>query len=175
MTEPQQRSSWCRGDEFEDFRSFLVAHRFHDLPEHLDRWMFLLVVSNRVDSPVKRVPPQIRDVNLAGITTYECLQFRLIEHGKPRGLNDLPQALEEGICLQKWLHLQTVTCNIGDIDEAILIRNRDVGTVGLQLSSDSTCGSRCSIGICRAWKRYCICDREVEGKVFDITRVVLEL
>lgn len=60
-----------------------------------------------------------------------------------------------------------MTGDIRDVNETILVRDRNIRTVWLQILSDGA-GSRTR-------NRYGVSDCKVESKVFNVSRVVLQL
>lgn len=74
-----------------------------------------------------------------------------------------------------WLNLKPVTDDAPYVNEPILICNRNIRTIGLQVAGNVVAGTmRISIV---AWlrNRDCISHGEVERKILDVSRIILEL
>lgn len=74
--------------------------------------MLFFVIAYCVYATVQSVSSQVHHVNITGLATHQRLQFGLVEHREPRGLDDLSQALQEGVRLQGRLYLKPVA---GDV------------------------------------------------------------
>ena len=85
--ETEQRPSWRGRDVFQHLAALLVGKSLHDVPEHLDRGVFFVVISNDKDAAVTCVLAQVRDVDFRGTPADEGLKLGLVEHRKPRGLD----------------------------------------------------------------------------------------
>lgn len=112
MAESEKRRARRRGHEFQYHLPLLVAHLRQHLPEQFDSGVFFVVVAYHVQSAVQRVASQIRYVDVAGLSTDQSLQFGLVEHGQPRGLDDLAKTLQKRVGLQSGLGLETVPGNV---------------------------------------------------------------
>ena len=129
MVEAQQRRSRRGRDELEHFPPVHIGEGLHGLPEQPHTGMFQPVVADRINTAILRILPQIREVDLGAVAPYKCLQFILVEHGKP-GLADNPaKPLQEGVCLLPRLDLQAVARKILDVDEAVCVCDGGLGAV----------------------------------------------
>lgn len=57
--------------------------------------MLLTVVTNIVDATILGVSSEIRNVNFIRIASHKSLEFSLIEHGQPHGLDDLAKSFQK--------------------------------------------------------------------------------
>lgn len=167
MTESKQWSTGRRSHKSQHLLTLLGSHLVHDLPEQLDGRMLLIVITDRIYTPILRVPSEVLHVDVARFTTYQGLQLGLVEHGQPSRLDYLAQSLEKCVGLQSRLNLQAVSGNVGYVHQAILVSDGSLGAIVSQLLSHST--------HMRSWYRNRVCNGKVQRKVFNIIRIVLQL
>lgn len=136
----------------------------HHVPEQPDGRMLLIVIADGINASVQGIPPEILHVNVARLTTHQGLQLRLVEHGQPRGLDDLSETLQKCIGLQGGLHLKAIPGNVGYIHQSVLVGDRGLGAIVSQLF--------CDCAMSRPRHRDRVGDGEVQGKIFDVPGVI---
>ena len=126
--ESQQRRSRATRDELEQRPLLLLREPAHHLPERLDR----RVVGEEA-VPVDGASLEVVHVDLVLRAGDERLDLPVAEHAQPVEVDDVTQALAEGVGLGADLVVELVVGHEVDVLDPVLVGHRDLGAAGLEV------------------------------------------